>query len=127
MGQANDVGEMPLMMSASPPLSIGPPMYRPLKYHVARRMTVSLPDPCRHTMLPPVHRIQFGRLEMMLPATVPTAPSIRRYTTLLMRCQVAMLAVQERTGIPVKLVGTGEGIGDLTGFTPHAFVAQLLS
>lgn len=38
-----------------------------------------------------------------------------------------VFAVQERTGIPVKLVGTGEGIGDLTGFTPHAFVAQLLS
>ena len=38
-----------------------------------------------------------------------------------------VFAVQERTGIPVKLVGTGEGIGDLTGFTPHAFVAQLLA
>ena len=38
-----------------------------------------------------------------------------------------VFAVQERTGIPVKLVGTGEGIGDLTGFTPHQFVAQILS
>ncbi len=38
-----------------------------------------------------------------------------------------VFAVQERTGIPVKLVGTGEGIGDLTGFAPHAFVAQILS
>ncbi len=38
-----------------------------------------------------------------------------------------VFAVQERTGIPVKLVGTGEGIGDLTGFTPHAFVQQLLA
>ncbi|WP_221585160.1 signal recognition particle-docking protein FtsY [Microbacterium sp. G2-8] len=37
-----------------------------------------------------------------------------------------VLAVQERTGIPVKLLGEGEGIGDLTGFTPHAFAAQLV-
>jgi len=35
-------------------------------------------------------------------------------------------AVQELTGIPVKLVGQGEGIDDLTGFTPHVFVRQLL-
>jgi fused signal recognition particle receptor len=35
--------------------------------------------------------------------------------------------VQERTGIPVKLLGQGEGIGDLTGFTPHVFVEQLVS
>ena len=32
-----------------------------------------------------------------------------------------VLAVQEKTGIPIKLVGQGEGIGDLTGFTPHVF------
>ena len=38
-----------------------------------------------------------------------------------------VFAVQDRTGIPVKLVGTGEGINDLTGFTPHQFVAQILS
>ncbi|MBP2435442.1 signal recognition particle-docking protein FtsY [Microbacterium amylolyticum] len=38
-----------------------------------------------------------------------------------------VLAVQERTGIPVKLLGQGEGIGDLTGFTPHVFAAQLVS
>lgn len=38
-----------------------------------------------------------------------------------------VLAVQERTGIPVKLVGNGEGINDLIGFTPHAFAAQLVS
>jgi fused signal recognition particle receptor len=38
-----------------------------------------------------------------------------------------VLAVQERTGIPVKLLGQGEGIGDLTGFTPHVFVEQLVS
>ncbi|MFT4124025.1 MAG: signal recognition particle-docking protein FtsY [Microbacteriaceae bacterium] len=37
-----------------------------------------------------------------------------------------VLAVQERTGIPIKLIGQGEGIGDLTGFTPHVFVAGLL-
>lgn len=37
-----------------------------------------------------------------------------------------VLSVQERTGIPVKLLGEGEGIGDLTGFTPHAFAAQLV-
>ena len=37
-----------------------------------------------------------------------------------------MLAVQERTGIPVKLLGQGEDIGDLTGFTPHVFVSALV-
>ncbi|MFT4028638.1 MAG: signal recognition particle-docking protein FtsY [Protaetiibacter sp.] len=37
-----------------------------------------------------------------------------------------VLAVQEKTGIPVKLVGQGEGIGDLTGFTPHVFAQQLV-
>lgn len=37
-----------------------------------------------------------------------------------------VLAVQERTGIPVKLVGTGEGLGDLSGFNPVAFAAQLV-
>ncbi|WP_431800976.1 signal recognition particle-docking protein FtsY [Microbacterium sp. bgisy203] len=37
-----------------------------------------------------------------------------------------VLAVQERTGIPVKLLGQGEGIGDLTGFTPHVFVEALV-
>jgi fused signal recognition particle receptor len=37
-----------------------------------------------------------------------------------------VLAVQERTGIPIKLVGQGEGIDDLTGFTPTSFVAQLV-
>lgn len=38
-----------------------------------------------------------------------------------------VLAVQEKTGIPIKLVGQGEGIDDLTGFTPHAFAQQLVS
>jgi fused signal recognition particle receptor len=37
-----------------------------------------------------------------------------------------VLAVQEKTGIPIKLVGQGESIGDLTGFTPHVFVQQLV-
>lgn len=37
-----------------------------------------------------------------------------------------VLAVQERTGIPVKLVGTGEGLGDLSGFNPVSFAAQLV-
>ena len=38
-----------------------------------------------------------------------------------------VLAVQQRTGIPIKLIGQGEGIDDLTGFTPHVFVQQLLA
>jgi len=37
-----------------------------------------------------------------------------------------VLAVQERTGIPIKLVGQGEGIDDLTGFTPHVFAQNLV-
>jgi fused signal recognition particle receptor len=37
-----------------------------------------------------------------------------------------VLAVQERTGIPVKLVGTGEGLSDLSGFNPVSFAAQLV-
>jgi fused signal recognition particle receptor len=37
-----------------------------------------------------------------------------------------VLMVQEKTGIPIKLVGQGEGIGDLTGFTPHVFVQNLI-
>ncbi len=37
-----------------------------------------------------------------------------------------VLAVQEKTGIPIKLVGQGEGINDLTGFTPHVFVQGLV-
>lgn len=37
-----------------------------------------------------------------------------------------VLAVQERTGIPIKLIGQGEGLGDLTGFTPHVFAASLV-
>lgn len=37
-----------------------------------------------------------------------------------------VLAVQEKTGIPIKLVGQGEGINDLTGFTPHVFAQKLI-
>ena len=37
-----------------------------------------------------------------------------------------VLAVQEKTGIPVKLIGSGEGIGDLQGFSPVAFAAALV-
>lgn len=37
-----------------------------------------------------------------------------------------VLAVQEKTGLPIKLVGQGEGISDLTGFTPHVFAQQLV-
>jgi fused signal recognition particle receptor len=37
-----------------------------------------------------------------------------------------VLAVQEKTGIPIKLIGQGEGVGDLTGFTAHVFVQQLI-
>lgn len=37
-----------------------------------------------------------------------------------------VLSVQQKTGLPVKLVGQGEGIGDLTGFTPHVFAQQLV-
>ncbi|CAN5346689.1 hypothetical protein BH09ACT4_BH09ACT4_06910 [soil metagenome] len=37
-----------------------------------------------------------------------------------------VLAVQEKTGIPIKLIGQGEGICDLTGFTPHVFAQQLV-
>lgn len=34
-----------------------------------------------------------------------------------------MLSVQQKTGLPIKLVGQGEGISNLTGFTPHVFRA----
>lgn len=37
-----------------------------------------------------------------------------------------VIAVQEATGIPIKLIGQGEAIGDLTGFTPHVFVQSLI-
>lgn len=37
-----------------------------------------------------------------------------------------VIAVQEKTGLPIKLIGQGERIGDLTGFTPHVFAQQLV-
>ncbi|MDO4241735.1 MAG: signal recognition particle-docking protein FtsY [Microbacteriaceae bacterium] len=37
-----------------------------------------------------------------------------------------VLNVQQQTNLPVKLVGRGEGIGDLTGFTSHVFAQQLV-
>lgn len=37
-----------------------------------------------------------------------------------------VLSVQQKTELPVKLVGQGEGINDLTGFTPHVFAQQLV-
>jgi fused signal recognition particle receptor len=37
-----------------------------------------------------------------------------------------VLAVRERLGVPVKLIGTGEGIGDLETFDPHAFAERIL-
>lgn len=37
-----------------------------------------------------------------------------------------VLAVQESTRLPIKLIGQGEQIGDLTGFTPHVFAGQLI-
>ncbi|HHV34642.1 MAG TPA: signal recognition particle-docking protein FtsY [Syntrophomonadaceae bacterium] len=38
-----------------------------------------------------------------------------------------VLAIFEELGIPVKLVGTGEGIGDLRGFDSHEFVRALFA
>lgn len=38
-----------------------------------------------------------------------------------------VLAVQERTGLPIKLIGQGEGIHDLTGFTPHVYAEKLVA
>lgn len=37
-----------------------------------------------------------------------------------------VLSVQERTGIPIKLLGQGEGIGDMTGFAPASFATSLV-
>ena len=38
-----------------------------------------------------------------------------------------MLAVRELLGVPVKLVGTGEAVGDLQAFDARAFADRLLS
>ena len=37
-----------------------------------------------------------------------------------------VLRVQDETGIPIKLIGQGERLGDLTGFTPHVFAQGLV-
>ncbi|GGA73462.1 hypothetical protein GCM10011490_25400 [Pseudoclavibacter endophyticus] len=37
-----------------------------------------------------------------------------------------VLAVQERTGLPIKLIGQGEGIDDLAGFEPHVYAQKLV-
>ncbi|NLT25855.1 MAG: signal recognition particle-docking protein FtsY [Microbacteriaceae bacterium] len=37
-----------------------------------------------------------------------------------------VLSVQERTGLPIKLIGTGESIDDMSGFTPHVFAEKLV-
>ena len=37
-----------------------------------------------------------------------------------------VLNVQAKTGIPIKLLGDGEGIGDMTGFSPVAFAQALM-
>jgi fused signal recognition particle receptor len=37
-----------------------------------------------------------------------------------------VLAVREQLGVPVKLVGVGEGLGDIEPFDPRAFVDRLL-
>jgi fused signal recognition particle receptor len=38
-----------------------------------------------------------------------------------------VVAVREELGVPVVLIGTGEGIDDLTAFDPEAFARGLLS
>ena len=38
-----------------------------------------------------------------------------------------VLAIQSELGIPVKIVGVGEGVGDLIGFDPQEFAAALFS
>jgi fused signal recognition particle receptor len=37
-----------------------------------------------------------------------------------------VLSVREQLGVPVKLVGTGEGLDDLEPFEPRAFADRLL-
>jgi fused signal recognition particle receptor len=36
------------------------------------------------------------------------------------------LAIEKTTGLPIKFVGTGEGIGDLATFDPNSYLAGLL-
>jgi len=37
-----------------------------------------------------------------------------------------VLSVQAKTGLPIKLIGQGESISDLTGFNAHTFAGQLV-
>ena len=37
-----------------------------------------------------------------------------------------VLSVQDKTGLPIKLLGQGEGIGDMTGFAPASFAKSLV-
>lgn len=37
-----------------------------------------------------------------------------------------VLAVQERTGLPIKLIGQGEGIDDMAGFEPNVYAQKLV-
>jgi fused signal recognition particle receptor len=37
-----------------------------------------------------------------------------------------VLSVQEKTGLPIKLLGQGEGIGDMSGFAPASFAKSLV-
>jgi fused signal recognition particle receptor len=37
-----------------------------------------------------------------------------------------VLSVQEKTGLPIKLLGQGEGVGDMTGFSPASFATSLV-
>jgi len=37
-----------------------------------------------------------------------------------------VIAVQQELGLPVKLVGLGEGVSDLAAFEPAAFIDDLL-
>ena len=38
-----------------------------------------------------------------------------------------VIAIQAELGIPVKIVGVGEGVGDLIEFDPHEFAAALFA
>ena len=38
-----------------------------------------------------------------------------------------VLAVRDELGVPVKLVGTGEGVGDLVPFDPESFARRLVT
>jgi fused signal recognition particle receptor len=38
-----------------------------------------------------------------------------------------VIAIQAELGIPVKIVGVGEGLGDLIEFDPHEFAAALFA